>query len=71
MREQISCRGPPPHGAEEEKKVSLEIYRLGGARWIHVDTALPMNRRTWPGFHRQFKEDSYRHGADDEWENLA
>jgi hypothetical protein len=28
--------------------------------------ALAMSQRTWPRLHMQFKEDSYRQGADDE-----
>jgi hypothetical protein len=51
---------------KKKRRLGLEVCRLDGAKWIHADTALLMNRRTWPGLHRRFKEDSYGHGADDE-----
>jgi hypothetical protein len=54
-----------------KRRLGLEVCRLDGTRWIHADTVQLMNRRTWPGLYRRFKEDSFRHGADDEWENLA
>jgi hypothetical protein len=56
---------------EKKRRLGLEVCRLDGAGWIHADTALLMNWRTWPRLYRRFKEDSYRHSADDEWENLA
>lgn len=52
----ISCKGAPLHSTEEE------VYRPDGASWIHADTALAMNQRTWPGLHMQFKEDSLQTG---------
>jgi hypothetical protein len=50
---------------EKKRRLGLEVCRLDSAGWIHADTALLMNRRTWPRLYRRFKEDSYGHGTDD------
>jgi hypothetical protein len=36
------------HGADSEGKISLDVCCLDGARWwVHADTALVINQRSW------------------------
>jgi hypothetical protein len=49
-----------------EERGLVKVCRYDRARWIHADTAPPKKRRIQLGLYKQFQEDSYRHGGDDE-----
>jgi hypothetical protein len=64
-KNRIHTEGLSLHSARKKRRL-VKICRHDRARWIHADTALPKKRRIQLRLWKQFREDSYRQGGDDE-----